>query len=129
MVPHVRYTCEANLFFGEGSTTLTPPNKATLDTLLAGGGCPAWKHLSPEHSFIVRGYTDPSGSPEANMALSLRRAEAVRDYMVSLGISRASIEVVGYGGARPLTTRAGEEAQNRRAVVSLALRGKELHFD
>ena len=62
------------------------------------------------------------------MALSLKRAEAVRDYLVTLGIPRESIDVAGYGSTKPLVKAKGAEQQNRRAVVSLARNGREISF-
>jgi OOP family OmpA-OmpF porin len=123
------FDCQPTLFFGWDSSTLTEQSKKKLDDLLAGKGCPVWRMLTSEFSFIVRGHSDLSGSSEANMALSLRRAEAVRDFLVSLGISKDRIEVVGYGDTRPLVRAAkGPEPQNRFVSVSLARNGLEQHY-
>ena len=123
--PHVQYMCEAQILFEGSSTKFAEASNAILPDLLAGKGCPAWKGWVGG-GFIVRGHADAARSHEANMALSLRRAEAVRDQLVSLGISRDLVQVVGYGDTQPMKSGG---AWNNRAKVSLVGRdGKEMHF-
>jgi outer membrane protein OmpA-like peptidoglycan-associated protein len=64
----------------------------------------------------VRGHTDDRGSDEYNLRLSQRRAEAVVDALVRMGIDRARLRAVGYGKSRPLVDNTSEEnrARNRR---------------
>jgi outer membrane protein OmpA-like peptidoglycan-associated protein len=119
--------CAPDIFFAKGSVALSEQGKGVLRSFAEGKGCPAWKHLPPEYSFVVRGHTDLSGSPEANMVLSLARAEAVRDYMVSLGISNL-IDVVGYGDTEPLVKTTGSEQKNRRARIILRLHGRDKYY-
>jgi outer membrane protein OmpA-like peptidoglycan-associated protein len=65
------------------------------------------------------GAADLTGSAKVNMALSLKRAEAARDYLVSKGIDAARLEVQSYGAdwARVETTAGTNEAKNRRVQV------------
>ncbi len=72
---------------------------------------------------VVEGHTDGKGGVEYNKALSLRRADAVRDYLVRGGIAARRIQVEGYGKSRPVADNATEDgrAQNRR--VELRVRG------
>ena len=67
------------------------------------------------------GHTDRSGSESYNMALSLRRANAVKDALVSEGVKASDISVVGVGEAQPLvpTPDGVREAQNRRVQIVL----------
>jgi outer membrane protein OmpA-like peptidoglycan-associated protein len=68
---------------------------------------------------IVTGHADTSGPPAYNMALSLRRANAVRDALVREGVSAIAITVVGKGESEPLV-RTGDgvrEPQNRRVEI------------
>jgi OOP family OmpA-OmpF porin len=68
---------------------------------------------------IVTGHADTSGPPAYNMALSLRRANAVRDALVREGVPAAAITVVGKGESEPLV-RTGDgvrEPQNRRVEI------------
>ncbi|TDR48829.1 outer membrane protein OmpA-like peptidoglycan-associated protein [Tahibacter aquaticus] len=69
----------------------------------------------------VEGHTDATGSPDANRALSLRRAEAVRDALVAAGIAPQRIAVSGEGSAQPVASNDEAEgrARNRRVVVRL----------
>jgi hypothetical protein len=126
--PHVRYICDPTLSFTKDSAILSDQSKTRLTDLLGGKGCPAWTawHKEPGASFIVRGHADEAGSPKANMALSLRRAEATRDFLVSLGVERDKIDVVGYGDTEIARLRA--PVGNPRLVVSLVRNGKEMSF-
>ena len=51
---------------------------------------------------VVTGHTDRLGSDEYNLKLSKRRADAVRDYMVSKGVDGAKIQTVGMGEKQPV---------------------------
>ena len=66
-------------------------------------------------SVLVTGYADKSGNPDANMKLSERRAQAVADELVRLGVNPQRIEVVAAGGVDTLTPA----EYNRRATVEL----------
>ena len=70
---------------------------------------------------IVTGYTDNAGAADHNAALSLQRAEAVRDYLVTLGADAAKFQVNGAGDARPVADNSTEEgrAKNRRVEVEV----------
>jgi hypothetical protein len=70
----------------------------------------------------IIGYTDSTGSADANQRLSAQRAEAVRDYLVSRhGIDASRITTEGQGSADPIASNDTDEGrrQNRRAVVIL----------
>ena len=71
----------------------------------------------------VVGYTDSVGTEEYNQQLSVRRANAVKDYMVSEGIDPGIIDVKGMGEADPVASNATAEgrAQNRRVEISVAV--------
>jgi peptidoglycan-associated lipoprotein len=68
----------------------------------------------------VTGHCDERGSEEYNLALGERRAEAVKQYLVDLGISASRIRTLSYGEARPAVPGTGEAAwsRNRRAELS-----------
>ncbi|HWD99301.1 MAG TPA: OmpA family protein, partial [Bryobacteraceae bacterium] len=73
----------------------------------------------PSLHLSVEGHTDSIGTPEYNMKLSQRRADAVRDYLVTNGINQANIQAVGLGEANPVasnSTAAGRQ-QNRRVEM------------
>jgi peptidoglycan-associated lipoprotein len=66
----------------------------------------------------IEGHCDERGTREYNIALGARRAQAVKDYLTSLGISTARLETISYGKERPVCVESTEAcwAQNRRAV-------------
>ena len=66
---------------------------------------------------IVEGHCDERGSTEYNIALGERRAQAVRKYLMQLGIEGSRIGILSWGEEKPATTGAGEDAfaKNRRA--------------
>ncbi|MDE2336648.1 MAG: OmpA family protein, partial [Alphaproteobacteria bacterium] len=68
----------------------------------------------------VAGYTDTSGSERYNMKLSLRRAEAVRRYLVEHGVDAKKITVQGHGEHDLLVPTGGNvrEPRNRRAQIT-----------
>jgi peptidoglycan-associated lipoprotein len=66
---------------------------------------------------LINGHADERGSVEYNLALGMRRANAVRDYLVGFGIDASRFETNSYGEDRPLVAGSNESAwsQNRRA--------------
>jgi outer membrane protein OmpA-like peptidoglycan-associated protein len=85
---------------------------------------------NPKASFMIEGYTDSFGSPDYNIDLSQRRADAVKDYLISvMRVSPAQIQTRGFGATRflvaprPIVDPAQEEFEirrqqpNRRVVV------------
>jgi len=70
----------------------------------------------PSTRIRIAGHTDDVGNPRRNQRLSERRAEAVREYLVSEGIEGDRIEAVGFGDERPVASNDTEEGrqQNRR---------------
>lgn len=66
----------------------------------------------------VEGHADERGTREYNLALGERRANAAKNYLVSIGVPASRISVVSYGKERPVAMGSNEEAwaQNRRAV-------------
>jgi peptidoglycan-associated lipoprotein len=66
---------------------------------------------------LISGHCDERGTIEYNLALGEKRANAVRDYLVSLGVPAAQLRVTSYGENRPFATGSNESAwaQNRRA--------------
>jgi peptidoglycan-associated lipoprotein len=71
----------------------------------------------PRFTLTIEGHCDERGTNEYNLALGERRANAVRDYMVALGVSSDRLRTVSYGEERPVCTDSAESCwrQNRRA--------------
>jgi len=71
----------------------------------------------PEAKVIVEGHCDERGSTEYNLALGDRRANAAKNYLVSLGVPADQLDTISYGKERPFCSVSNEECwqQNRRA--------------
>lgn len=72
----------------------------------------------PQLTITIEGHCDERGTREYNLALGERRANAAKNYLVSLGIDPNRIRTVSYGKERPVSLGSNESAwaQNRRAV-------------
>ena len=82
----------------------------------------AWRGKYPSVRVTVEGHADERGTREYNLALGARRANAVKEFLVSQGVSTARVETVSYGKERPICTQSDEAcwAQNRRGVTTIA---------
>jgi peptidoglycan-associated lipoprotein len=82
----------------------------------------AWLARYPNIKVTVEGHADERGTREYNIALGAKRANAVKEYLVSLGVSAARVDTVSYGKERPICTESTEScwAQNRRGVTVIA---------
>jgi peptidoglycan-associated lipoprotein len=82
----------------------------------------AWLAKYPSVRVTIEGHCDERGTREYNLALGARRANAVKEYLVSLGASSARMETISYGKERPICTESSEDcyAQNRRGVTTIA---------
>jgi outer membrane protein OmpA-like peptidoglycan-associated protein len=101
------------VFFDTNSTALSPQSTNTL--LEASGVAKQF----PAAKVTVTGYTDTDGSPAYNQALSVRRANAVRDALVKSGVAAQSITVSGAGEQELLVPTADQtkNPNNRRVQV------------
>lgn len=109
--PAADFTLEG-LAFASGSAQLTADARAQLEEAAA------WLAGEPG-DFEVRGHTDGAGDAEANRALSRRRAEAVRDALVAMGLPGTRLRATGYGEDAPVADNATPEgrARNRRVEI------------
>jgi peptidoglycan-associated lipoprotein len=81
-----------------------------------------WLQKYPSVKVTVEGDCDERGTREYNLALGARRANAVKEYLVSLGVSSARVDTISYGKEHPICTESTEDcwAQNRRGVTSIS---------
>lgn len=79
----------------------------------------SWLARYPAKRVTIEGHCDERGTRDYNIALGERRANAAKNYLVSLGVDPSRITVVSYGKERPLALGSDEEAwaKNRRAVT------------
>jgi peptidoglycan-associated lipoprotein len=77
-----------------------------------------WLAQNPAYKVTIEGHADEQGTREYNLALGARRANAAREYLVSMGVSADRIQTVSYGKERPAELCSAEScyAMNRRAV-------------
>ena len=77
----------------------------------------SWLLKNTSAKVLVEGHCDDRGTNEYNLALGDRRAKAVRDYIVALGIGSGRIETISYGEEKPVCSQQTEECwtKNRRA--------------
>jgi len=81
----------------------------------------AWLTKYPSVRVTIEGHCDERGTREYNLALGARRANAVKEYLVSQGVSTGRLETISYGKERPICTDSNEAcwAQNRRGVTTI----------
>ncbi len=83
---------------------------------------------NPAVTLAIEGHADERGSVEYNIALGLRRANAVKDYLVGFGLDASRFETQSYGESRPLDPASNESAwaRNRRAEFRITGGGDNL---
>ena len=81
----------------------------------------AWLKANPSVSITVEGHADERGTREYNLALGERRANSVKDYLISLGVNPARVKTISYGKERPVAVGSTNAAwaQNRRGVTKV----------
>ncbi len=79
----------------------------------------AWLKKYPSLRVTIEGHCDERGTTEYNLALGDRRANAIKDYLVALGINPGRIKTISYGKEKPVAMGSNEAAwtQNRRGMT------------
>lgn len=88
------------VYFGSDSAILGAPAKATLAAQAI------WLRQHPEVSARIEGHAEPSDTRDHALAIGVRRAEEVRDYLVLMGVPAAQLSIVSWGKERPGPPRA-----------------------
>jgi peptidoglycan-associated lipoprotein len=80
-----------------------------------------WLKRYPNVSVTIEGHTDERGTREYNLALGERRAQAVKNVLVALGVPAARVSTISYGKERPEIPHSDDQsyAQNRRGVTTV----------
>ena len=102
------------VFFATNKSVLTTASRDTLRTQSA------WMRAGGKSlSFTIEGHADERGTREYNLALGERRANVVKDYLMTYGISGGRLSVISYGKERPVNSGSNPLAwsQNRRSVT------------
>ncbi len=81
----------------------------------------AWLEANPGVIVTIAGHADERGTREYNLALGERRADAVRSYLIGIGVPGDRIRTISYGEERPAMAGDNEQAwaANRRAVTTV----------
>ena len=103
------------VFFDTDSSELSQQARATLDKQAL------WLNQYNRYAFLIEGHADERGTREYNIALGARRAQTVREYLTSRGVSAQRIRTISYGKERPVAVCNDIScwSQNRRAVTVL----------
>ena len=101
------------VFFATNESILTTASRETLRAQAA------WLRKNSNINVVVEGHADERGTREYNLALGERRANAVKDYLMTYGISSNRLSVISYGKERPVNSGSTPLAwsQNRRSVT------------
>jgi len=108
-----KISLSADALFDFDSAKLRPLGKQKLEELVEG------LKENPSASVLVEGHTCSIGTEKYNQGLSERRANAVRDYMVSLGIGTSRITTRGYGEAKPIESNKTAEGRSKNRRVDI----------
>jgi peptidoglycan-associated lipoprotein len=94
---------------------LTPQGRGTLDKQAQ------WLAQYNRYTFTIEGHADERGTREYNIALGAKRAQSVREYLITRGIDAARMRTISYGKERPVAVCDDIScwSQNRRAVTVL----------
>jgi peptidoglycan-associated lipoprotein len=106
------------VFFETDSSELSAQSRATLDKQAQ------WLNSYSQYGqFTIEGHADERGTREYNIALGARRAQTVRDYLISRGVAANRMRTISYGKERPvaLCDDISCWSQNRRAVTVLGV--------
>ena len=112
----LRLAQRAELYFAFGKYDLDGVAGAVLDSFAG-----TWAALPNPHAVLITAHTDSVGSPENNMALSQRRALAVRTALIQRGLPGKNIRNMPFGERQPATENTTEDGRrrNRRATLEI----------
>jgi len=103
-----------DLLFNSGGADLQQKSQRRLDPLVQ------YLQGNSKREIIIEGHTDSLGNPITNKNLSLQRADAVKEFLISRGIDQQRIETRGFGEEVPVatnTTNAGRSLNRRVEIV------------
>jgi outer membrane protein OmpA-like peptidoglycan-associated protein len=112
-------TLSGSVLFATGQSTLLPIAQEKLNQVATA------LREQTDQSITIEGYTDNVGADDKNQELSLRRAQAVRDYLVAQGVPAERVQAVGRGEGSPVAPNSTPEgrANNRRVEIVVGARG------
>ena len=115
----INVTFESGLMFNINSAEISDSYKKDLS------GAAEVFNKYPETNIIIEGHTDDTGTDEVNMALSEKRAIAVKDFLVSKGVSAERLTSQWYGETQPRYPNDSEANRQKNRRVELAVVANE----
>jgi peptidoglycan-associated lipoprotein len=108
----------SDLLFDYDKYDVKDTSKQTLQSVSS------WMTKNTTARLSVEGHCDERGTNEYNLALGDRRAKAVKDYLVNLGVASGRIDVISYGEEKPACNEQTEDcwAKNRRAHFTVLIK-------
>jgi peptidoglycan-associated lipoprotein len=108
-------TAGDRVFFAYDQSTISPEGQQILQRQSE------WLKRYSQVSVTIEGHCDERGTREYNLALGERRAQAVKNVLVALGISAGRIQTISYGKERPIVVGSDEAgyAQNRVGITTV----------
>ena len=103
------------IFFATDQSNLDGSARATLRNQAQ------WLAQNAELRIVIEGHADERGTRDYNLALGARRANAVRDFLISQGVDGGRLQTISYGKERPVSLCSEEScwSKNRRAVATI----------
>lgn len=103
------------VFFATDQSNLDGSARATLRNQAQ------WLAQNGELRIVIEGHADERGTRDYNLALGARRANAVRDFLISQGVDGSRLQTISYGKERPVSLCSEEScwSKNRRAVATI----------
>lgn len=104
------------VLFAVDQSTISAEGRSTLE------GQAQWLLNNTDFTAVIEGHADEQGTREYNVALGARRANAVKEFLVSRGVADNRLQTVSFGKERPIELCSTEACyqKNRRAVTVLA---------
>ena len=114
-VADIRQNVGDRVYFDTDMSSVREDGRATLTKQAA------WLKQYSNYQITVEGHCDERGTREYNLGLGARRAQAMKDYLASLGVSGARLDTISYGKERPVCVESNDAcwAQNRRGVSTI----------
>ncbi len=110
-----KITLAAKALFDFDKAVLKPEGKTAIDTEVLS----KLANVSKLELILVTGHTDPIGTQQYNQKLSERRADAVRDYLVSKGVAKDKIETLGMGKTQPVPGLVCHQKERKALIACL----------
>jgi len=115
----IKITFDSGLMFPFDQYALTEQSKTNLRELAAS------LKTYPDTNILIGGHTDNKGKEAYNMNLSMKRAESVKNYLTSLGVTNDRLELAAFGEEMPIASNDTEEGRQKNRRVEVAISANE----